>query len=142
MDILVFYVLLFSLCVTFGATDDILLRPECGVAFEKVGFFANDMTIWHQTFIIPLSKLDITLTRTVIRPEKRTLNNVTTEYACVAAAIMHDYQTKLLELRATLQEVQKETHMLLRPFDVSRVRHPISENISSCTVDEYKSAVR
>jgi hypothetical protein len=31
--------------------------------------------------------------------------------------------------------------MLLRPFDVSKVRHPISENITSWTVDEYKSAV-
>jgi hypothetical protein len=84
MDILVFYVLLFGLCVTFGSTDDILLRPEHGVAFEKVGLIANDMTIWHQTFIIPLSKLDITRTRTVIRPEKRVPTNVTKEYMRVA----------------------------------------------------------
>jgi hypothetical protein len=85
--------------------------------------------------------LDIILTRIVIRPEKRALNT-TSEYTRVAAAIMNDYQNKTVELRNTLQEVQKETHMLLQPFDVSKVRHPISENISSWTVSEYKTAVR
>jgi hypothetical protein len=52
-------------------------------------------------------------------------------YTRVAAAIMNDYQNKIVELRTTLQDLQKETHLLLKPFDVSRVRHPIPENISS-----------
>jgi hypothetical protein len=96
-----------GLCVSFGASDDILLRPEHGVAFEKVGLIANDMTIWHQTFIIPLSKLDITLTRLVIRPEKRAANN-TSEYTCVAATLMNDYQSKTVELRATYKKLKKK----------------------------------
>jgi hypothetical protein len=69
-----------------------LLRPEHGVAFEKVGLIANDMTIWHQTFIIPLSKIYIKLTCTTIRTEKRPTD--TSEYTRFAAAIMNDYQNK------------------------------------------------
>jgi hypothetical protein len=43
-----------------------VLRPEHGIAFENVGLLDNDMTIWHQTFIIPIPRPDIPVTRAAV----------------------------------------------------------------------------
>jgi hypothetical protein len=55
---------------------------------------------------------------------------------------MTDYNNKVKELRSTLQNIQRETTLLLRPYDVSRVLHPITEDISDWSVDKYVQTVR
>jgi hypothetical protein len=61
--LLCFIFLCYASC---GTAEELVLRPEHGIAFEHVGLLDNDMTIWHQTFIIPIPTLDIPVTRAAV----------------------------------------------------------------------------
>jgi hypothetical protein len=41
------------------ANDEYILRSEHGVVFENVGIVNNDLTNWYQTFVIPLTHVDL-----------------------------------------------------------------------------------
>jgi hypothetical protein len=66
------------------------LRP--GIAFENVGL-DNDMTIWHQTFIIPIPKVDIPIIRSAMLEFSPKKNDVS-EFDRIAQALISDYSKK------------------------------------------------
>jgi hypothetical protein len=111
--------LVFLYYACYGTAEELILRPEHGIAFEKVGLLDNDMTIWHQTFIIPLPRLDIPVTRAAVLESTRKKNDVS-EFDRIAQTLMSDYARKIKELRAVLENTQVETALLLRPYDVTR----------------------
>jgi hypothetical protein len=82
-----------------------VLRPEHGIAFEKVGLLDNDMTIWHQTFIIPIPRAEIPITRSAMLESSRKKNDVS-EFDRIAHSLMNDYSRKIKELKAVLENTQ------------------------------------
>jgi hypothetical protein len=74
MVMMYFFRLLCFMCVYYascGTAEELVLRPEHGIAFEKVGLLDNDMTIWHQTFIIPIPRAEIPITRSAMLESSR-----------------------------------------------------------------------
>jgi hypothetical protein len=70
-----------------------VLRPEHGIAFENVGLLVNNMTMWHQTFIIPIPQVDIPITRSAMLEFSRKKNDVL-EFYRIAQVLMSDYSNK------------------------------------------------
>jgi hypothetical protein len=79
------------------------------------------MTIWRQTFIVPLTKIDIAITRPIEEESSRKSKIEVPEFDRMAQSLMTDYNNKIKELRSILQNIQRETTLLLRPYDVTRV---------------------
>jgi hypothetical protein len=118
-----------------------VLRPEHGIAFENVGLLDNDMTIWHQTFIIPIPRPDIPVTRAAVLESTRKKNDVS-EFDRIAQTLMSDYARKIKELKAVLENTQVETALLLRPYDVTRVQNPITEDVTDWSAAQYVQTVK
>jgi hypothetical protein len=55
---------------------------------------------------------------------------------------MSDYAGKIKDLRSTLQNTQLETTLLLRPYDVTRVQSPITEDVTDWSAAQYTQTVK
>jgi hypothetical protein len=55
---------------------------------------------------------------------------------------MSDYARKIKELKAVLENTQVETALLLRPYDITRVQNPITEDITDWSAAQYVQTVK
>jgi hypothetical protein len=68
--------------------------------------------------------------------------NDVSEFDRIAHSLMNDYSRKIKELKAVLENTQVETALLLRPYDVTRVQSPITEDITDWSAAQYVQAVK
>jgi hypothetical protein len=90
---------------------------------------------------IPMPRPDIPVTRAAVLEFTRKKNDVS-EYDHIAQTLMSDYARKIKELKAVLENTQVETALLLRPYDVTRVQNPITEDITDWSAEQYVQAVK
>jgi hypothetical protein len=114
------------------SAEQLILRPEhgIGIAFE-IGLIDNDMTIWRQTFVVPLTKVDIAIPCPIEEGNSCKSTNEVPEFDRIAQSLMNDYNNKIKELRSTLQDTQHETCLV----------YDVTGDVTNWSVIDYRQDV-
>ena len=96
-----------------AAQEDVVLRQNYGVVFQKVGIIENGADVWHHTFAIPLKSLKPKLRRIRTCPPRRSASDTLVDFCKHFDEAFSSYNKLYTSIYRDILRVQEMMGLLL-----------------------------